>query len=159
MENNLLNAKMVKKAKNNNFWTELSKLNQEGIKQTLIEKLGEPIDQLSSNCLTELTKKITSYYQEDQPKNYTTYTLIGSLTSPSDILERKFREGKRMGQTYYILKVDKEQLQATEAEIEPKKWQQITKLAIIGQELVFKYRKFYQNKQVLDFYPVEKPRK
>jgi len=37
------------------------------------------------------------------------------------MLERKFKEGKRMGQTYYILKVGQEKLQATEAELAPSK--------------------------------------
>jgi len=138
-----------------NFWTELPKLNQEGIKQSLIEKLGEPTDQLSSNCLQELTKRIGHYYLPETPKNYTIYTLIGSV---SEILERKFREGKRLNQTYYILKVGTDQLQAQQEDLKPQKWIQIKKLAIIGQELVFKYRKFYQNKQLLDFYPTEKER-
>lgn len=136
------------------FWEQLAakQLSQEAIKQTLIKKLGEPNNQLSSNCLTELTKKINSYYQEEIPKNYTIYTLTGSLNSPSDILEKKFKDGKRMGQTYYVLKVGNEQLQATEAELEPSKWEQITKMALLNQNLVFKYRKFYNNKQLLDFY-------
>ena len=135
------------------FWEQLEtkKLDQGTIKQTLIKKLGEPNNQLSSNCLIELTKKINSYYQEEIPKNFTIYTLTGSVNSPTDILEKKFKEGKRMGQTFYILKVGNEQLQATEEELEPSKWKQITKLAIIGKNLVFKYRKFYQNKQLLDF--------
>jgi hypothetical protein len=141
-----------------NFWNQLEskQLNQTTIKQTLIEKLGEPNNQLATNCLIELTKKINSYYSEDQPKNYTIYTLTGSLTSPEQILERKFRDGKRMGQTYYILKVGSEKLQATQEELAPSKWEPITKLAIIGQDLVFKYRKFYTNKQLLDYYPTEK---
>ena len=146
----------------NNFWNQLEtkKLTtRQEIEHYLTAKLGEPTNELQTNLLFELTKKINSYYQEDQPKNYTTYTLIGSLTSPEKILERKFREGKRMGQTYYILKVDKEKLQAIEQELKPSKWQQITKLAIIGQELVFKYRKFYTNKQLLDFYPTENKEK
>ena len=142
-----------------NFWEQLESkqiTNKEQIEHYLTQKLGQPNNQLSSNCLQELTKKITSYYQEDQPKNYTIYTLTGSLSSPEQILERKFREGKRMGQTYYVLKIGSERLQATEAELEPSKWEQIKKLALIGQNLVFKYRKFYQNKQLLDFYSNEK---
>ena len=138
-----------------NLWTQLESqnLDQETIKQTLIKKLGQPTNQLSSNCLTELTKKITSYYQTETPKNYTIYTLIGSLASPEQVLARKFREGKRMGQTYYLLKVGNEKLQATEQELEPDKWTQIKTLTIVGKELAFKYRKFYTNKQLLDFYP------
>ena len=69
----------------------------------------------------ELTKKINSYYQPDQPLNYTVYTLTGSLTSPEQILEKKFKEGKRMGQTYYVLKVGNEKLQALQENIPPEK--------------------------------------
>ena len=136
------------------FWQELEtkKLTRQEIESYLVKKLGEPTHQLSSNLLQEITKKIISYYSEDQPKNFTIYTLTGSLTSSEQILERKFRDGKRRGQSYYVLKVGSEQLQATEAEIEPNKWEKIKRLAIIGQNLVFKYRKFYQNKQLLDYY-------
>jgi hypothetical protein len=85
----------------------------------LVQKLGEPTNEIQTNLLFELTKKIASYYQEDQPKNFTTYTLFGSLTSSEQILERKFKEGKRRGQTYYLLKIGSEKLQATEAELTP----------------------------------------
>ena len=152
----------LKKSSGVSLWTELETkkiTTRQEIEHYLTQKLGQPNNQLSSNCLTELTKKISSYYQPDQPKNYTIYTLTGSLTSPEQMLERKFKEGKRMGQTYYILKVGQEKLQATEAELAPSKWEQIKKLAILNQELVFKYRKFYQNKQLLDFYPTENKEK
>ena len=141
------------------FWNQLENkkiTNRQEIENYLCQKLGTPNSQLSFNCLTELTKKITSYYTEGLPKNFTIYSLVGSLTSPEQIIERKFKEGKKMGQSYYILKVGEEKLQATEEELEPSKWQQITKLAITGQELVFKYRKFYNNKQLLDFLAMEK---
>lgn len=140
------------------FWTQLETkqiTNKKEIEQHLCQKLGTPTNQLALNCLTEITKKITSYYSEETPKNFTTYTLIGSLSSPANILERKFREGKRLGQSYYILKVGTDNLQVIQEEIAPDKWDQIKKLAIIGQELVFKYRKYYTNKQLLDYYPKE----
>ena len=138
-----------------NFWEQLEskQLNQETIKQTLIKKLGEPNNQLSFNCLTELTKKINSYYQEDQAtKNYTVYSLVGSLTSPEQIIEKKFKEGKRMSQTYYVLKVGSEKLQALQENLPSDKWQQLKNMAILGQNLVFKYKKWITNKQLLDFH-------
>ena len=138
-----------------NLWQQLEtkKLtNREEIEKYLCQKLGTPNNQLSSNCLTELTKKINSYYQEDQPKNYTVYTLLGSLTSSEQILERKFRDGKRMGQTYYILKIGTEKLQALQENIPPKKWTQLTKLTILNQNLAFKYKKWITNKQLLDWH-------
>jgi len=125
---------------------------KEEIEQYLLTKLGQPNNQLSFNCLTEITKKITSYYQQEQPLNYTIYTLTGSLTSPEQILEKKFKEGKRMGQTFYVLKIGTEKLQALAENLPTEKWEQIKKLAIVGQNLVFKYRKWITNKQLLDWH-------
>ena len=142
-----------------NFWTQLETkqiTSKQEVEQYLTQKLGSPTNQLSSNCLTELTKKITAYYQEETPKNFTIYSLTGSITSPEQIIETKFKKGKRMGQTYYILKVGNEKLQALKENLTPNKWQQIKKLAIIGQNLVFKYRFWITNKELLDFLPNEK---
>jgi hypothetical protein len=36
------------------------------------------------------------------------------------------------------------------------KWTQITKLALLGQNLVFKYKKWITNKQIIDFSPPSK---
>lgn len=121
------------------------------IENYLLQKLGTPTNQLSSNCLTELTKKITSYYTETQPQHYTVYQLPGSLTSPEQIIEKQFKEGKRMGQTYYVLQIGKEKLQALQENLPPQKWQQIIKMEILNQNLVFKYKKWITNKQLLDF--------
>ena len=141
-----------------NFWTQLENrkiTGKEGIESYLVNKLGEPTNQLSSNCLTEITRKINSYYQEDTPKNFTIYTLIGCLTSPEQILERRFREGKNLGQSYYVLKVGSDSLQVNQEELPAGKWEQIKNLTLLNQKLVFKYRKFYTNKQLLDFYPYQ----
>jgi len=81
--------------------------------------------------------------------------LVGSLTSPEQIIEKKFKEGKRMGQTFYVLKVGADKLQALQENLTSEKWQQIEKMAIIGQNLVFKYRKWITNKELLDFLPNE----
>jgi hypothetical protein len=86
----------------------------------LLTKLGIPTNQLSSNCLTELTKKIVSYYSTPSINNYTIYSLIGSINSPEQIVEKKFKEGKRLGQTYYLLKVGPEKLQALSENIADK---------------------------------------
>ena len=137
------------------FWKQLETkqiTNKEEIEQYLISQLGEPINQTQNNLLQELTKKINSYYQPDQPLNYTVYTLTGSLTSPEQILEKKFKEGKRMGQTYYVLKVGNEKLQALQENIPSEKWTQLTKLTILNQNLAFKYKKWITNKQLLDWH-------
>ncbi|CAG8563610.1 4791_t:CDS:1, partial [Cetraspora pellucida] len=91
------------------------------IEKYLVQKLGTPNNQLSSNCLQELTKKIISYYTETQPQHYSIYSLVGSLTSPEQIIEKQFKEGKRMGQTYYVLKVGTEKLQALQENLDPNK--------------------------------------
>ncbi len=140
----------------NNFWQQLETKkisNRQEIKQYLTQKLGEPQNELQQNLLFELTKKINSYYQSDQPLNYTVYTLLGSLTSPKQILEKKFQEGKRMGQTFYVLKIGDQKFQALQENLPADKWTQLTKLAIVGQNLAFKYKKWITNKQLLDWQP------
>lgn len=154
------------KAQSVNFWQQLE--NQEisskpQIEKTLTEKLGEPNNQLSSNCLTELTKKIHIFYFQEEPKSYTTYSLTGTVLKTNDIVEKEFREGKRIGQTYYVLKVSTEEgiesLQARQEDLPTEKWNQITKSAILGKNLVFKYKKWITNKQILDFHLVGKKAK
>ena len=49
-------------------------------------------------------------------------------------------------------------LQARKELLSEDKWIQIQNLAILGKNLVFKYRKWITNKQVLDFYLVGKER-
>lgn len=142
-----------------NLWEQLENkkiTERREIENYLTQKLGQPTNQLSFNCLTELTKKITSYYQEQISRNFTIYSLVGFLTSPEQIIEKKFKEGKRMGQTYYVLKIGNEKLQALSENLSPEKWEQIEKMAIIGQNLVFKYKKWIINKELLDFLPNEK---
>jgi hypothetical protein len=50
----------------------------------------------------------------------------------------------------------KEKLQARKELLSEDKWEQVKSLGILGQNLVFSYRKWITNKQVLDFYPVNK---
>ena len=141
------------------FWQQLETkkiIGRGEIEQYLTAKLGTPANQLANNRLQELTKKIISYYQTETPKNYTIFSLVGSLTSPEQIIQKKFKEGKRLGQTYYLLKLGNEKLQASQENLSEEKWKQITKLELLGQNLVFKYKKWITNKELLDFYPVNK---
>ncbi|RHZ37248.1 hypothetical protein GvMRE_I1g98 [endosymbiont GvMRE of Glomus versiforme] len=140
-----------------NFWNQLESkkiTDREQIHQHLIQKLGTPTTKIQSNLLSELTKKINSYYTEETDQNYTTYSLFGSITEISD---KKQKTGKNKGQTYYVLKLGgghtKETLQARKENLTEDKWNQISHMKILGQNLVFKYRKWITNKQVLDFYP------
>ena len=142
-----------------NFWNQLENkqiTDRESIEQHLTKKLGKPTNQLAINCLEELTKKVNSYYTEPETQNYTTYSLIGSVF---EIADRTHKTGKNKGQTYYVLKLGgqaKETLQARKEDLPEDKWKQIQKLAILGQNLVFKYKKWITNKQIIDFYPQSK---
>ena len=142
-----------------NFWTQLEKQTFKEriqIEQHLIKKLGQPNNETNKNLLAEIIKKINSYYAEPEEQNYTTYSLVGWV---NEISERKYKEGKNKGQTYYALKLGgagKEILQARKELLDEAKWNQVKSLAILGKNLVFSYRKWITNKQVLDFYSPEK---
>ena len=114
-----------------NFWTQLEskQISREQLQPTLFKKLGEPTNELQTNLVQEILKKISSYYfAEPEPTNYTTYSLISSA---KEISQRKYKEGKNKGQTYYALKLaNQETLQARKEDLPADKWTQITKLAI-----------------------------
>ncbi|CAG8645125.1 11037_t:CDS:1, partial [Ambispora gerdemannii] len=76
-----------------------------------------PQTELQHNLLQELTKKVNSYYAPEEQNNYTTYSLFGFV---SEIVEQKFKEGKRKGQPYYVLKMGepkKETIQARKEDL------------------------------------------
>jgi len=145
----------------NNFWQQLEakKLtNKNQVEEYLTQKLGTPTNPIQQNLLTEILKKVNAYYFASEIQNTTIYQLIGTITKPEQIIEKQYKEGKRMGQTYYSLKITspngEEILQALQENLEPSKWSKIKKLAILKQKLVFKYKKWITNKQLLDFYPL-----
>ena len=136
-----------------NFWKQLATKPKPDLAALLTKKLGPPDNELNQNLFQEIIKKINSYYAEPEETNFTLYSLVGYLT---EIVERKYKEGPKKGQIYYVLKLGgagKEKLQAKKEHLPEEKWEQIKKTAILGQNLVFKYRKWITNKQVLDFYP------
>lgn len=141
----------------NNFWQSLETQppkDKNEIEQHLIKKLGKPSTEIQQNLLQELTKKINSYYTEPEEQNYTTHSLIGSVF---EISERIRKTGKRKGQKDYDLKLtSKEILQARKEDLPEDKWTQIEKMTILGKNLVFKYKKWITNKQILDYYPQAK---
>ncbi len=138
------------------FWSQLETkqiTDRATIEEHLTKKLGKPTNQLATNCLEELTKKINSYYLPEEPQNYTTHSLIGSV---SQISERIRKTGKRKGQVDYDLKLtSQETLQARKEDLPEDKWNQITKMALLGKNLVFKYKKWITNRQIIDFYPAK----
>lgn len=137
-----------------NFWNSLEGKTKPEIEQLLISKLGEPNNELNQNLLFELTKKVNSYYAEEPQSSHTAYSLLGTV---SQIVEKKFKEGKRRGQIFYSVQLKEgDKFRAIKEDLSPEKWEQITKLAILNQKLVFKYKFWLTNKDVLDFHPHKK---
>jgi len=142
-----------------NFWNQVEQqtITKEQLATVLFKKLGQPANEIQQNLAQEILKKISSYYfASEQEQNFTTYSLVGWV---NEISERKYKEGPRKGQTYYVLKLGgagKETLQARKELLAEDKWEQVKNLALLGQNLVFSYRKWITNKQVLDFYSPEK---
>jgi hypothetical protein len=142
-----------------NFWNQVEQqtITKEQLATVLFKKLGQPANEIQQNLAQEILKKIASYYfASEAEQNFTTYSLVGWV---NEISERKYKEGPRKGQTYYVLKLGgagKEILQARKELLAEDKWEQVKNLGLLGQNLVFSYRKWITNKQVLDFYLVRR---
>ena len=142
-----------------NFWNQVEQqtITKEQLATVLFKKLGKPANEIQQNLAQEILKKIASYYfATETEQNYATHSLVGWV---NEISERKYKEGPRKGQTYYVLKLGgagKETLQARKELLAEDKWEQVKNLGILGKNLVFSYRKWITNKQVLDFYLVRK---
>ncbi|KLL03687.1 MAG: hypothetical protein MRERV_35c020 [Mycoplasmataceae bacterium RV_VA103A] len=142
-----------------NLWEQLENKKIVGrgeIEHYLTAKLGTPSTELQQNLLFELVKKINSYYTEENHQSTTAYSLLGQV---SEIAEKKFKEGKRRGQIFYSIRLSEprgEKFRALKEDLSPEKWNQVQKLTILNQKLVFKYKNWLTNKDVVDFYPSEK---
>lgn len=140
------------------FWQQLEtkKITGRGeIEQYLTAKLGNPTNELQNNLLFELVKKVNSYYTEEIQQTNTVYSLLGKV---KEIVEKKFKEGKKRGQIFYSLRLSEpkgEKFRAVKEDLSPEKWEQVQKLAILNQKLVFKYKNWLLNKDIVDFYPSE----
>ena len=144
-----------------NLWNQLEtkKISREELQPTLFKKLGEPQSEIQQNLAQELIKKIVSYYfVQEQDQNYTTYSTVGYV---AEIVQRRWKEGPKKGKIYYdlILGGTREKLKAKPELLSKEKYQQVEKLGLLGQNLVFQYRKWIINKEVLDFYPAPKNQK
>lgn len=140
------------------FWQQLEnkEIAKEQVETILLSKLGKPSNLTQSNLLQEFIKKVNAYYFTIEPTNTTTFNLYGYC---QEIQAKQFKEGKKRGQTYYWLKLGEpkgESLKASQSDLPKEKWTQLEKLAILGKKLVFTYRKWITNKELLDF---EKPKK
>lgn len=135
------------------FWEICPQKTKPEIIDLLIAKLGKPKNELDNNCLIAIAGKIVYFYgEEKETRSESVSSLIGKVV---EITQKKFKEGKRMGQIYYSLKLPNNlTLKAQKADLSAEKWTQVEKLAILNQELVFKYRKWIVHKNIVDFYPV-----
>jgi hypothetical protein len=133
---------------------EQKQITREQLPLTLFKKLGEPKNELQQNLVQEIIKKIVSYYFiPEQDKNYTICSVIGGV---SEIIQKQRKEGPKKGQNFYVLVLgSKDKLHAYQENLKEEQWSQITKLALLGQNLVFQYRKWITNKQILDWYPAQ----
>lgn len=113
------------------FWQqleskEISKEQVEEILQTSFE--GQPTNLTQTNLLEEINRKIKAYYFANEIQNTTAFSLIGVVKKAGDIIEKQFKEGKRMGQSYYVLKVSsqdgEETLQALQENLSTDKMSQ-----------------------------------
>jgi len=140
------------------FWNQLETktLAKDQVEAFLFSKLGQPSNPTQQNLLTEILKKVNAYYFITEPTNTAVYSLFGYC---QEIQAKQYKEGKKRGQTYYLLNLAEpkgEKLKASKADLPTEKWTQLEKLAILGQKLVFTYRKWITNKELLDFYPQNK---
>ena len=137
----------------NSLWNQLEtkQITKEQLPTALFKKLGEPSNELQANLAQELIKKIVSYYfSAEAEQNYTIYSVVGWV---AEIVQRKWKEGPKKGQVYYDLILGtKDKLKAQPELLKPAQWEQIVKLALLGQNLVFQYRKWFNNKQILGWY-------
>lgn len=136
-----------------NFWTDLESKNisKNQVEEILFSKLGKPSNLTQSNLLQEFIKKVNAYYFTTEPTNTAVYSLFGYC---QEIQAKQYKEGKKRGQTYYLLNLAEpkgEKLKASKADLPTDKWTQLEKLAILGKKLVFTYRKWITNKELLDF--------
>jgi hypothetical protein len=150
------------------LWNQLEtkQITKEQLPITLFKKLGEPSNELQANLAQEILKKIISYYfSAEAEQNYTIYSVVGTV---QEIIQRKWKEGPKKGQVYYDLILGgtgdmttgmRQKLKAQQELLKPEQWTQIVKLALLGQNLVFQYRKWFSNKQILGWYLATKSSK
>ncbi len=141
-----------------NFWNQVEQqtITKEQLATVLFKKLGKPANEIQQNLAQEILKKIASYYfASEAEQNFTTYSLVGQV---SEIVQRRWKEGPKKGQIYYdlILSGTRERLKAKPTNLTPEQFQQVAKLELLGQNLVFRYKKWITNKEVLGFYLVRK---
>ncbi|MCE8163496.1 MAG: hypothetical protein I3273_06880 [Candidatus Moeniiplasma glomeromycotorum] len=133
------------------FWEQSSQKTKTEIIDLLTFRLGNPKNELDNNCLNTIAGKIVYFYGEEKDtRSQSISSLIGKVV---EITQKKFKEGKKMGQIYYQLKLEnKTILRASKDDLPAEKWTQVEKLELLDQNLVFKYRSWIVHKDIVDFY-------
>jgi hypothetical protein len=146
---------------NQSLWTALEKkqITRDQLQPALFKKLGQPQTELQSNLAQELIKKIVNYYYPTIPQeqNYTIYSVVGPV---QEIIQKQRKEGPRKGQIFYVLILGSKdtrsdrvgsptKLHAYQENLKEPQWSQITNLGLLGQNLVFQYRKQFFNREIL----------
>jgi hypothetical protein len=75
-----------------------------------------------------------------------------------EIIHKRYKEGPKKNQTYYdlILKDTQEKLKAEPNLLKKEQFQQVENLALLDQNLVFQYQKWFNNKQILGWHSLKK---
>lgn len=136
------------------FWENCSQKTKTEIIDQLTFRLGNPKDELTTNCLKSLAGKITYFFNEQKDtRSQAVSSLIGKVV---EITQREFKDEKIKGQIYYLVKLaNNSLLRARKQDLSEQNWNQITQLTILDKELLFKYRKWIIHKDIVDFYPPE----
>lgn len=136
-----------------NFWESCPQKTKTEIVEILVDKLGQPKNELDNNCLDAIAKKITYFYGESKDtRSKAISSIIGQV---SEITQTEFKTGKRCGKIHYLLRLtNKMILRAIKEDLPIEKWTQIEQLAILDQNLLFKYRNSIYGKDICDFCPV-----
>jgi len=137
-----------------NFWENCPQKTKTEIVEILIDKLGQPKNEVDNNCLDALARKILYFYgKEKDTRSKAVSSIIGKV---SEITQTTFGPGKRCGQIHYLVKLEnKTILKAIKEDLAIEKWTQVEKLELLDQNLLFKYRKSIFGNDICDFYPVE----
>lgn len=150
--NNEINSS--NEVKQNNFWEDCNQKTKTEIVDLLVNRLGEPKNDLDKNCLDALAGKVIYFYSEGKDtRSKAISSIVGQV---SEITQTVFGPNNRKrGQIYYLIRlVNKTTLRAIKEDLSEEKWTQVEKLELLDQNLLFKYRFSIFGKDICDFQPV-----
>jgi len=102
--------------KQNNFWEDCNQKTKTEIMDLLVNRLGEPKNELDKNCLDALVGKVIYFYSET--KDYRSKAVSSKIGQVYEITQTQFKEGKRKGIIYYSIRLfDKTLLRAIKEDL------------------------------------------